>query len=70
MLKAHVIEIKKACIAAFMKARNSLVVSCREREKKKILKMYFFKALVKNFLLTWKSCSWPTFNQMDFIKRQ
>ena len=25
-LKAHVIEITKACIAAFMKARNSLVV--------------------------------------------
>ena len=52
-----------------MKARNSLVVSCREREKKKILKMYFFKALVKNFLLTWKSCSWPTFHQMDFMKK-
>ena len=25
-LKAHVIEITKTCIAAFMKARNSLVV--------------------------------------------
>ena len=24
MLKAHVIEITKACVAAFMKARNSL----------------------------------------------
>ena len=27
------IEITKACIVAFMKARNSLVVSCKERKK-------------------------------------
>ena len=32
--KAHVIEVTKACANAFMKARNSLVVRCREREKK------------------------------------
>ena len=27
------IEITKACIVALMKARNSLVVSCREKKK-------------------------------------
>ena len=57
MLKAHVTEIIKACVAAFMKARNSLVIWCRERKKQKIVKMFFFKALAKNFLLTWKCCS-------------
>ena len=29
--KAHVIEITKARTVAFMKARNSLVVQCREK---------------------------------------
>ena len=29
--KAHVIEITKACTVAFMKARNYLVVRCREK---------------------------------------
>ena len=53
------IETAKACTVAFMKARNSLVVRCREREKKqKMLKMYFFKAFVNRFWLTSKSCSW------------
>ena len=33
MLKAHVIEITKTCVDAFMKARNSLVLRCRERKK-------------------------------------
>ena len=32
-LKAHVIEITKASIASFMKARNSLVVWCIERKQ-------------------------------------
>ena len=41
------IEITKACTAAFMKARNSLVVGCREKcvnwkKKQKILKKYFY----------------------------
>ena len=27
----HVIEITKTCTVAFMKARNSLVVRCREK---------------------------------------
>ena len=44
--KVHVIEITKACIAAFMKARNSLVVWCREKQKQKMVKMYFLKCLV------------------------
>ena len=42
MLKAHVIEITKACIAAFMKARNSLVVWCRERKKTEDSENVFF----------------------------
>ena len=65
-LKGHVIEITEACIVAFMKARNSLIVWCIEGKKQK---MYFFKALAKKILLTWKSCSWPTFYQMDLTKR-
>ena len=65
-LKGHVIEITEACIVAFMKARNSLIVWCIEGKKQK---MYFFKALAKKVLLTWKSCSWPTFYQMDLTKR-
>ena len=28
--KAHLIEITKSCTVAFMKAKNSLVVQCRE----------------------------------------
>ena len=40
--------------------------SKKERGKKKIVEMYFFKVLAKNFLLT---CSWPIFYQMDFMKR-
>ena len=67
MLKAHVIEITKACVAAFMKARNSLVIW--ERKKTEDSENVFFKALAKIFLLTWKCCSWPTFYQMDFMKR-
>ena len=42
MLKAHVIEITKAYIAAFMKARNSLVVSCRERKITEDSENFFF----------------------------
>ena len=37
--KAYLIEIAKACTVAFMKARNSLVVRCREEHvnwKKKL----------------------------------
>ena len=42
MLKAHVIEITKACIAAFMKAINYLVVLCRERKKTEDSENVFF----------------------------
>ena len=56
--KAYVIEITKSCTVAFMKARHSLVVRCREeRVKKKRGKKaqtengekLFFKALVIDF---------------------
>ena len=63
------IEVTKACIAAFMKARNSLVVWCREKKnKREDGKNVSFKALAKNFVLTSKSCLWPTFYQMDLRK--
>ena len=48
------IEITKTCTGAFMKARNSLVVWCRERErerereKKEDGENVFFKVLAKN----------------------
>ena len=57
MLKADVIVITKARIAASMKATTEDSGNV------------FFKAIVKNFLLTRKYCSWPTFYQMDFMKR-
>ena len=43
------IETAKACIAAFMKARNSLVVWCSEKQKQKMVKIYFLKLLLKMF---------------------
>ena len=44
------IETAKACIGAFMKARNSLVVWCRGKKKKaEDVENVFFKALAKNF---------------------
>ena len=64
------IEITKVCIVAFMKARSSLLVWFREKEKKtQDGENLFFKALAKDFLLTSKSCLLPTFYQMDFRKR-
>ena len=51
--KANVIEIIKACIAACVKAINSLVVWCREKKKKpEDGKNVSCKALTKNSLLT------------------
>ena len=55
--------------SCFMKARNSLVVSCREKKKTEDNENVFFKAPAKTFLLTSKSCLWPTFYQMDFMKK-
>ena len=58
------IEITKACTVAFMKARNSLVVRCREKhvnwKKRKTEdgENLFFKALDNRFWLTSKSYSW------------
>ena len=63
------IEITKTCIVALMKARNSLVVWCREIKKTEDGENVFFKGLAENFLLKSKSCLWPTFYRMDFMKR-
>ena len=56
------IEITKACTIDFMKARNSLVVLCREEhinwKKTEAVENLFFKALPNRFCLTSKSCSW------------
>ena len=63
------IEITKACIVAFMKAKNYLVISCREKKKKqKDGENVFSKDLEKNILLTSKSCLWLTFYQTEFMK--
>ena len=67
--KAHVIEITKTCTVTFMKAKNPLVVWCREKETKKKKKAedgenVLFKALAKIFLSTSKNCSWPPFYQI------
>ena len=43
------IEITKACVAAFMKARNSLAVWCRERKKTEDSENVFLKLLLKIF---------------------
>ena len=48
------IEITKACTVVFMKARNSLVVQCREekvnwKKKTKDDENSFFKALANRF---------------------
>ena len=55
-------EITKACTVTFIKARNSLVVRCREKhfnwEKAKDGEKLLFKALDNRFWLTSKSCSW------------
>ena len=57
---ARVIDITKACTIVFMKVRNSLVVQCRERERKKTedSENVCFKALANRFWLIWKSYSW------------
>ena len=47
--KAHVIEITKACIVAFLKARNSLVAWCREKKKTEDGENVFFKIDGKTF---------------------
>ena len=52
--KTHLIEITKACIAAFMKARNSLVVWSREKKKTEDGENVFFKALAKIFFVNTK----------------
>ena len=41
----------------------------REEKTPEDCESVFFKAIAKYFLLTWKSYSWSTFDQMDFMKR-
>ena len=52
-----------------MKARNSSLFHVEKVEKTENGENVFCKAFAKNFLLTSKSCSWPTFYQTDFMKR-
>ena len=42
MLKAHVIEITKACVAALIRAKNSLGFWCREKKKSEDSENVFF----------------------------
>ena len=64
------IEITKARTVAFMKARNSLVVRCREKrvnweEKTENGDNNFFKVLANRFRLTSKLCQRTTNLFMD-----
>ena len=57
------IEITKACAVAFMKAKNPLVVRCREKhvnlgKKTEDGENLLFKALGNRFWLASKSYSW------------
>ena len=62
------IEITKACIVAFMKARNSLVVWCREKKKTEDGENVFLMLLLKIFCLHqkvvygWPSIKWTSWN--------
>ena len=62
------IEVTRACIVAFMKARCFLV-NVERRKKTADDENVLCKALAKNFLLTSKGCLWPTFYEMDFNRR-
>ena len=76
------IEITKTCTVAFMKARISLVIRCREKcaiwKKTENGGNMFHKAVANRFrgaskLISraeeQKNCLWATFYQMDFMKR-
>ena len=58
MNKAHVIEITKACSVDFMKARNSLFVRCRERERERVKKTEDGGWKNRRYGLTSKICLW------------
>ena len=72
---AHVIEITKACIVAFMKARNFSAVQCREKrmnwkKKQKMVKIHFRStSKLISRVKEQQNCLWTTFYQMDFMKR-
>ena len=80
--RTHTIKIKNISTVPFMKARNSLVIHCRENranwEKTKEGENILFKALANIFRLTAKlishvkeeqGCLWPIFYQINFTKR-
>ena len=67
--RAHVIEITKACIVAFIKQEIPWLFDVERRKKTEDGENVFFKAFAKKFLCTSKSCLWPTFFQMGFMKR-
>ena len=46
-----------------------LLSDVERRKKTEDGENVFFKALATNLLLTSKSCLWPTFYQMNFMKR-
>ena len=65
--KAHVTEISKAYI--LWKQEIPWLFNVERRKKTEDSENVFFKALAKHLLLTSKSGLWPTFYQMDFMKR-
>ena len=56
--------------SCFYESKKYLACLLKRKEKKtEDGENVFVKALAKTFLLMAKRCSWPTFYQMDFMKR-
>ena len=59
----------KGMYNGFYESKESLGCFMEREEKAEDRGNVYFKSLAKTFLLAYKCCSWPTFYQMDFIKR-
>ena len=60
----------KSMYSCFYESKKFLSCLMHWEEKKtEDSENVFFKALAKNLLLTWKSCSWKTFYQTSIMKR-
>ena len=55
--------------SSFYESKEFLDCLIYRKEKTEYGENAFFKALAKYFWLTSKSCVWPTFYHMDFMKR-
>ena len=55
--------------SSFNESKKFLDCLIYRKEKTEYGENVFFKAFAKYFWLTSKSCLWPTFYHMDFMKR-